>query len=119
MSKLVYLASIIKVPDEIIKELKDIIYAYLRSRKYDRIKRTAILNDTSNGGLKLVDLSSFFISLKAAWETTIISMKGKLKELNLSMDYIWKLSVREIKSFLLLKSFYQDVSMALCKAKTH
>lgn len=128
LSKIVYPASILKVPDEIIKQLKDIIYAYLWKGKRDRVKRTAILNDTSNGGLKMVDLNSFLISLKAAWVPKIISMKGKwadrfsvvLKELKLPRDYIWKLSVRDIKSFPLLKSFptfYQDVIIALCKAK--
>ena len=61
----------------------------------------------------MVDLNSFMISLKAAWVPKIIIMKGKgadcvnvvRKELKLPRDNIWKLSIRDIKSFPLLKSF--------------
>ena len=52
VSNIVYPASIFKVSDEIIKLVKDILYAYLWKVKQVRVKRTAIVNHTPNRGLK-------------------------------------------------------------------
>ena len=63
----------------------------------------------------MVDFHRLLISLQVAWVPTIIGMKSQcadhfkvvLQELNLPMDYIWKLSVMEIKFFLLYHSTRQ------------
>lgn len=42
-------------------------YNFLRNDKGDKIKRNIMINDYSEGGLKLIDIASFNQSLKATW----------------------------------------------------
>ena len=50
-----------------IKEVNKLFYVFLWNRKGDKIKRDIIINDYSNGGLKMIDIQSFSTSLKATW----------------------------------------------------
>ena len=62
---------------------QDIFYRFLRNSKGDKIKRTVLINDYENGGLKMVDLSSFNKSLKTTWIGKYLdtSNHGKWKEI--------------------------------------
>ena len=44
-----------------------IFYKFLWNDKGDKIKRKIMINDYSEGGLKMIDIASFNKSLKATW----------------------------------------------------
>ena len=52
---------------EAIKEINSIFYNLLWNGKGDKIKRNVMINDYSQGGLKMIDILSFNKSLKATW----------------------------------------------------
>ena len=50
-----------------IKEVNKLFFSFLWNGKGDKIKRDIIINDYSNGGLKMIDIQSFIKSLQAIW----------------------------------------------------
>ena len=42
-------------------------YNFVRNEKGDKIKRKVMINDYSEGGLKMIDIASLNRSLKATW----------------------------------------------------
>ena len=58
------------------------LYEYLWTGKRDSVGRTAIINDTDNGGLNMVDINSFFMSLNTAWVLIIIKSPEKCDHCN-------------------------------------
>ena len=42
-------------------------YNFLWNGKGDKIKRNIMISDYSEGGLKMIDIASFYRSLKATW----------------------------------------------------
>ena len=52
---------------KVIKEVNKLFYSFLWNGKRDKIERDIIINDYSNGGLKMIDIQSFSKSLKATW----------------------------------------------------
>ena len=129
MSQIVYPASILTISDDIVKQIKEIVYEYLWKGKRDRVKRTAISNDIERGGLNMIDIDNFLRSLKAAWIPKIVNMKGKwcdyfyqtCKQIKLPPSYVFKTTVRKIENFPLygaFSPFYQDVILSFNKCKT-
>ena len=51
----------------VIKEVNKIFYKFIWSGKGDKIKRDIMINDLSEGCLKMIDIQSFTKSLKATW----------------------------------------------------
>ena len=66
-SQLVYIFSPLQTNHEAIKEINIIFYKFLWNDKGDKIKRKIMINDYSEGGLKMIDFASFNKSLKATW----------------------------------------------------
>ena len=67
-SQLVYVLSpLLGTNEKAIKEVNNIFYSFLWNQKGGKIKRNVIINDYSNGGLKMIDIQSFNKSLKAMW----------------------------------------------------
>ena len=66
-SQLVYIFSPLQANHEAIKEINTIFYKFLWNDKGDKIKRKIMINDYSEGGLKMIDIASFNKSLKAKW----------------------------------------------------
>lgn len=66
-SQLVYVLAPLHTNAKVIKEVNKLFYAFLWNGKGDKIKRDVIVNDYSNGGLKMIDIQSFNKSLKATW----------------------------------------------------
>ena len=67
ISKIVYISSIIPVPDYILTELSKIHKDFIWDSKRAKIKHSAIINDFDSGGLKYVDIRAKFNSLQLAW----------------------------------------------------
>ena len=61
-------ASLISVSEYLIKDVKKLLYGFIWKGN-DKIKRTALLNDIENGGLKMVDAIYDFVTESHAFET--------------------------------------------------
>ena len=67
ISKLVYVASILTLPDNAyIKKIQRLIYNFIWN-KTERIKRNVLIGTITKGGLSIVDIESKLKALKAAW----------------------------------------------------
>ena len=66
-SQLVYIFSPLETNHTTIKDLNVMFYNFLWNDKGDKIKRNIMINDYSEGGLKMIDIASFNRSLKATW----------------------------------------------------
>ena len=56
-TKVLSKAALISVSNDIIKEINKLIYGFIWKGN-DKIKRSALINDTDNGGLKMLDIES-------------------------------------------------------------
>ena len=54
-------------PDHIIKSLQNIFYIFIWNGKTDKIKRSTLICDYSNGGLKMPHIQSYIHALKVSW----------------------------------------------------
>ena len=66
-SQLVYIFSPLQTHHTAIKEINVMFYNFLWNDKGDKIKRKVMINDYSEGRLKMIDIVSFNRSLKATW----------------------------------------------------
>ena len=66
-SQLVYILSPLPPSHHNLNEIKDVFFNFLWDGKQDKVKRTEIMNDLAEGGLKMLDLQSFNRALKAKW----------------------------------------------------
>ena len=60
------------LPDHIIKSLQNIFYIVIWNGKTDKIKRSTLIYDYSNGGLKMPHIQSFIHALKVSWIQKIL-----------------------------------------------
>ena len=129
ISKIAFVASVIEMPDEIVKSLKTICYNYLWGGKRDKIKRTTITANRDDGGLKMIDIDAYITSLKASWVPKILNIQGVwknvfehyVKQLGFQQSaYIFKMNFKSIESMQMLSKlprFYIDVLTAYNKSK--
>ena len=80
LSQLIYLCSIIYVPENVYSEVKKIILDFLWDGKPAKISYNTLIQGIENGGLKLIDLKSKVKSLSIAW----------IKRLTGESDAKWK-----------------------------
>ena len=59
--KFMYKASLISVSEDLIKDVTKLLYGFIW-RGNDKIKRSALINDIDNGGLKMLDIQSMILS---------------------------------------------------------
>ena len=97
--------------------------------KTDRIKRSQLVLNEANGGMNMVDIDSFLMSLKASWVTKVLTIEGEWKSIllyhlqkhSLSLDYVLRMNFRNIKSFPILRTiplFYQEMFVAFNSIKS-
>ena len=82
ISKLVYTASMVTVPQEVIKRVQMKLFNFLWNNKKDKIKTEVLFQEMRQGGLKF---PNFAITVK----TLRLSRIGRLLEKNPSTD-AWK-----------------------------
>ena len=95
ISKIVYLALLTNIPNNILVELKDIQNKFLWNDKKCKIKHDTLCNDHKNGGLKNVDIILKVISLKCSW----------IRRLYDSNHHEWKIIPLSYISTILGKNF--------------
>ena len=85
LPKLIYaLSSLQYPPKEIIKEIEKIMYAFIWEGKPEKIKREILIQDYEKGGLKMIDLEMFIMSLKISCLKRI-----SVSENNRTINYIY------------------------------
>ena len=68
LSKLIYPLNVLNNPPvDILKKTKFEIFNFIWDSKPDKIKRSVIMQDYKNGGLRLINIIYFIEALKAGW----------------------------------------------------
>ncbi len=66
LPKITHPATVLEIPDEVIKNLNKMLYRFLWGAT-DRIKRLSVINQKKNMGIGMIDIESYFHSLHAAF----------------------------------------------------
>ena len=61
-------------PDSILKDIEQIFYKFLWNGKKDKIKRSIIINEYEEGGLKMPNIQSFYKALKMSWLDKLLDL---------------------------------------------
>ena len=78
LPKIIYpLTSLQNPPKETIKEIEQLMYAFLWDNKPDKIKRSTLIKDYNQGGLRMIDTEKFIWSLKASWIKRFLQSENK------------------------------------------
>lgn len=81
ISPLIYLASVIHVPDQVIHEVKQIIVDFVWDSKPPKVAYNVMIQSIENGGLKLVDFECKVKSLKISFIKRLLNNKsGKCRD---------------------------------------
>ena len=75
LPKFTFLASSCVIPNTYIKEIESCFYRFIWKGKPDKIKRLTLIGDYEKGGLNMVDINSYFKSLKVSWFKRLLSSK--------------------------------------------
>ena len=68
MSKFVHIFTALPNPEErTIKEINSILFRFIWNNGPDKIKRSVVVQDYHEGGLRMIDIRSFALSLKTTW----------------------------------------------------
>ena len=73
MPLFVYLVQSVKVPHDMIKTINTLIFKFLWHGKREKIKRSTLIGNKTEGGLDMLDTESFFRSLKIKWIKTLLN----------------------------------------------
>ena len=78
-SQLVYILTPLPTCHVAIKEINDLLYKFQWDGKGDKIKRTVVIKDYQEGGIKMLDIKSFNSALKATWIPKYLDINNKRK----------------------------------------
>lgn len=109
MSKLIYIGSILPLPEnDFIKKVDRAIFNLIWN-KHDRIKRNTLIGNIEKGGIGVIDIELKLKALKALWvnrlsETCLINeiINAYLKRVNLNLNYILSTTTRNIEDFTVI-----------------
>ena len=129
LGSLIYTASLCPYPNDVISKTEKILYTFIWGQT-EKIKRSTLIADKSNGGIKMIDVKTQFEALKAAWVPRLLKEQGDTchwKELPLyyiskfgNNNYILKTSMIDTKMCKHIKkipTFYQEVIVSYNKSK--
>ena len=68
-----YVSSACVVPEKYRKEIDSKCFKFIWNNKPDNVKRNTVVGKLGNGGLKMIDVQSYFMSLKASWVSRLVS----------------------------------------------
>jgi hypothetical protein len=125
--QLIYSASLLHIPDGLIKKANKILFNFLWGSR-DKIKRRVIINTIENGGLQMCDIETMFHALKASWIDRIKRMQSqtwakvalhclnKISKLDLLLQMSFE-TKKEMTCLNKLPSFYQEVLLGKNKSQ--
>ena len=67
LSKFQYLASLVNIPENIIKQVNRIVYEFIWSGKTDKVKRILFEQNYNKGGYKMINFSDIVVSSSVMW----------------------------------------------------
>ena len=67
LPNITFIASVCTIPPEYIQKFKSIIYNFIWGGKTDRIKRSDLCKNYTEGGLKMIDIDQYLNSIKISW----------------------------------------------------
>ena len=67
LPKFTFIANSCIVPERYTKEIESCCFRFIWKGKPDKIKRNVLINTYEKGGLIMVDIDSYFKSLKTSW----------------------------------------------------
>ena len=130
LSKIIFPATMLNVPPDVIKKLNCMFYKFIWGKR-DKITRSVSCNSVSKGGLNMIDLNNFFITLKASWIKRLYTIEGKWKsgfeqiaaKLNVPAYYLLKINITDLSRCtnnvtMHLNTFYTDILYSFYKCKT-
>ena len=123
LPKLIYpLTSLPNPPRETVKHLENIMFNFLWDGKPDKIKRETITQDYERGGLKMIDIERFILSLKVGWIKRLAqtdnnkllrkNYESNLMKLGGNIVFESNLNKDDINSIFAKSSFLRDVLLA-------
>ena len=131
LSKLMYSAAVLCVPDTAVKAINRQLFRYLWGKK-DRIKRKVLRLSVQQGGLNMLDVQLHFDALKATWVNRILLAKDsdkwsvipkqKMSKLCFKQEkvilYTTFKSQKQFPQIVCLPKFYQEVICSYNKSKS-
>ena len=67
LSKFQYLASLVTIPDHVIKQVSSIIYDFIWNGKTDKVKRNLFEQEFKNGGYKMINFTDLITASSILW----------------------------------------------------
>ena len=67
------MASACVVPETYRKEIDTKCFKFIWNNKPDKVERNTVVGKLENGGLKMIDIQSYFMSLTASWVSRLVS----------------------------------------------
>ena len=93
LSKLVYAASMLRVPEMIIKRVQEKITKFLWINQNDKIKRSVTYQSLSSGGLNFPNFRTVVKSLRLSWLGRFLNRTNIMKHGKQSqMTPIWRVT---------------------------
>ena len=125
LPKLIYVASILPVPDDVIKKVNSIIFKFLWDGK-DKVRRTIVINSVNEGGLNMTDFESQIHALKAAWIPRLYDKDNNLNQIPYfyfqgivpTLDILLKMNDLDFPKAKSIPQFYFEVLNAHNKCKS-
>jgi hypothetical protein len=77
-------------PDSVLNDIQEVFYIFLWNGKKDKIKRSAIINEYEEGGLKMPHIQSFYKALKMSWLHKLLDPFNHSPRKVLLLGYILK-----------------------------
>ena len=77
ISKIVYGAFMLSVPETVVKTVRDRIFKFLWKNKKDKVKRAVIYQPLSHGGVNFPDIPTVVESLSLSWLGRFLKFKFK------------------------------------------
>ena len=71
--KITYVATVTPIDKENISKFKRIIYNFILNNRVEKIKRSTLSLNTSEGGLKMIDIDKYIEAIQLTWVKRLIS----------------------------------------------
>ena len=80
LPKLIYPLTVLKnISSDKIKEINQLMFNFIWDKKPYKIKQKVLCQNYINGGLKMIDLRKFVLSLKASWVKRMLDVENKVQ----------------------------------------
>ena len=91
-----HLASLVTIPDHVIKEVNSMIYEYIWNGKTDKVKRNLFEQEFKNGGYKMINFTDIITASAIMWVQKYLDITER--EWKYTLEYFSK--KRNLRLFL-------------------